>query len=590
MEDKIKEFWKQKQVVFHHIFLDVMLLIYCIGVYFAANQEVSIRYVILFVYALLCIVTELVHNHHMQKKYVHSKRIIQVEKVYCFLRPALGLAYYYMAETKLEGIIFLILFLIYFFELFYSVALGKKAHRVIVYVTYICLYGIISFVMLVVLAQDNLSRVTVGITIRELVTASVVLVLIVVVSEMMSYMWDCFERDIFRQNRALEDLNEVNDKMKEQQEKINRANEKLGVQKIELQLANKKVNRSHDEMSVQNELSSIIISSIEIKDMLDKIVDMIQVRLDLDVVVIVLEQDHELYVPGMEEEQQRVFAISCVLGDEFKKKVIESIEHTDMSEILRMTQTYIQNNVTDSVQLFTKLEGEQELPSVVCLPIRNQEERLGTLFVGKNKENAFMDSRAFYENIASQISIGVANARLYAKMNDMAIRDGLTRIYNRRHLTELLGKYLSEAMAKKVPVSLALFDIDKFKMVNDTYGHQCGDEVIRYVASLLNRGALKHGGIAGRYGGEEFVVAFFEKDLDETYHIVEDIHNQIRSEEVVYEGKHISVRASVGVASYPQTCANPGELLTRADWAMYHSKKNGRDRITIDSEKISSQM
>ena len=138
--------------------------------------------------------------------------------------------------------------------------------------------------------------------------------------------------------------------------------------------------------------------------------------------------------------------------------------------------------------------------------------------------------------------------------------------------------------------SLNNFDIDKFKMVNDTYGHQCGDEVIRYVASLLNRGALKHGGIAGRYGGEEFVVAFFEKDLDETYHIVEDIHNQIRSEEVVYEGKHISVRASVGVASYPQTCANPGELLTRADWAMYHSKKNGRDRITIDSEKISSQM
>lgn len=590
MEEKIKEFWKQKQVAFYHIFLDVMLLIYCISFYFAGNQVVTIRYVILFVYALLCIVTELVHNRHMQKKYVHSKRIIQVEKVYCFLRPALGLAYYYMAETKLEGIIFLILFLIYFFELFYSVALGKKAHRVIIYVTYICLYGIISFVMLVVLAQDNLSRVTVGIAIRELVTVSVVLVLIVVVSEMMSHMWDFFEKDIFRQNRALEDLNKVNDKMKEQQEKINRVNEKLGVQKIELQLANKKINRSHDEMSVQNELSSIIISSIEIKDMLDKIVDMIQVRLDLDVVVIVLEQDHELYVPGMEEEQQRVYAVSCVLGDEFKKKVIESIEHTDMSEILRMTQTYIQNNVTDSVQLFTKLEGKQELPSVVCLPIRNQEERLGTLFVGKNKENTFMDSRAFYENIASQISIGVANARLYAKMNDMAIRDGLTRIYNRRHLTELLRKYLVEAMAKKVPVSLALFDIDKFKMVNDTYGHQCGDEVIRYVASLLNRGALKHGGIAGRYGGEEFVVAFFEKDLDETYHIVEDIHNQIRSEEVVYEGKHISVRASVGVASYPQTCANPGELLTRADWAMYHSKKNGRDRITIDSEKISSQM
>ena len=578
MEEKIKEFWKQQQVAFYHIFLDVMLLIYCISFYFAGNQVVTIRYVILFVYALLCIVTELVHNHHMQKKYVHSKRIIQAKKVYCFLRPALGLAYYYMAETKLEGIIFLILFLIYFFELFYSVALGKKAHRVIIYVTYICLYGIISFVMLVVLAQDNLSRVTVGIASRELVTVSVVLVLIVVVSEMMFYMWDCFEKDIFRQNRALEDLNEVNDKMKEQQEKINRVNEKLGVQKIELQLANKKINRSHDEMSVQNELASIIIASKEINTMLQKIADMMQVRLDLDVVVIILEKFEELFVPGTDNGHQ-TYAVSCVLGEEFKKNLIASIEQTDMSEIQRMTQTYIQNDTEDSVQLFSKLNKNQELPSVVCLPIRNQEERFGTLFVGKNKENAFMDSRAFYENMASQLSLGVANARLYAKMNDMAIRDGLTRIYNRRHLTELLRMYLSEAMAKKVPVSLALFDIDKFKM-----------EVIRYVASLLNRGALKHGGIAGRYGGEEFVVAFFEKDLDETYHIVEDIHNQIRSEEVVYDGKHISVRASVGVASYPQTCANPGELLTRADWAMYHSKKNGRDRITIDSEKISSQM
>ncbi len=68
MEEKIKEFWKQKQVAFYHIFLDVMLLIYCISFYFAGNQVVTIRYVILFVYALLCIVTELVHNRHMQKK------------------------------------------------------------------------------------------------------------------------------------------------------------------------------------------------------------------------------------------------------------------------------------------------------------------------------------------------------------------------------------------------------------------------------------------------------------------------------------------------------------------------------------------
>ena len=201
-----------------------------------------------------------------------------------------------------------------------------------------------------------------------------------------------------------------------------------------------------------------------------------------------------------------------------------------------------------------------------------------------------MDGRAFYENIASQLSIGFSNARLYAQMNDMAIRDGLTRIYNRRYLSDRLNVYLGEAMVKKVPVSLALFDIDKFKMVNDTYGHQCGDEVIRYVATLLNKGAISHGGMAGRYGGEEFVIAFLDKTLEETYEIVKEIHEQIKSEPVVYGDNRVEVRASAGIASYPKTCSNPSDLLTRADWAMYHSKKNGRDQITIDSDQITDKM
>lgn len=261
-----------------------------------------------------------------------------------------------------------------------------------------------------------------------------------------------------------------------------------------------------------------------------------------------------------------------------------------MNELMSLTQTYIKNAQTDSIQLFKFLFEEQELASIICLPIMKQEERLGTLIVGKDRTNVFMDGRAFYENIANQIGIGISNARLYAKMNDMAIRDGLTRIYNRRHLTYLINEYLSQAMEKKQPLSLALFDIDKFKMINDTYGHQCGDEVIRYVAALLNKGALRHGGIAGRYGGEEFVVAFLGKNLEEAHEIVKQIHEQIRNEDVVYGDKHIQVRASAGVASYPSTCSNPSDLLTRADWAMYHSKKNGRDQITVDSDLIVDKM
>ena len=174
-------------------------------------------------------------------------------------------------------------------------------------------------------------------------------------------------------------------------------------------------------------------------------------------------------------------------------------------------------------------------------------------------------------------------------LKNQAIRDPLTSLFNRRYFEDEVNRRIAQAQTTHAQYSVLMIDADHFKRVNDTYGHKTGDKVLIELSSTAER-SLRQDDIVARYGGEEFVVAFFEKDLDETYHIVEDIHNQIRSEEVVYEGKHISVRASVGVASYPQTCANPGELLTRADWAMYHSKKNGRDRITIDSEKISSQM
>ncbi len=114
--------------------------------------------------------------------------------------------------------------------------------------------------------------------------------------------------------------------------------------------------------------------------------------------------------------------------------------------------------------------------------------------------------------------------------------------------------------------------------------------MIRYVAALLNKGAISHGGIAGRYGGEEFVIAFLGKSLEEAYEIVQQVHQQIKSKPVIYGESRVDVRTSAGVACYPETCSNPSELLTRADWAMYHSKKNGRDQITIDSDQITDKM
>ena len=585
IEEQFQKSWNNKYVFFAHMILNASFFLYGVTYLFDGNRTNMIKYSIFI--GIICLYSLLEIISWKSEEVVLGDSI--VGQIYYIIRPIVAIVFYYLATSKLEGNIFLVMLILGMEDLIFHTALAKTAKRIAIYAFFFGAYGMASIVMLVSLIQKKESSVTIEVGLREVATVLVVMLFVLLLGEAMAMLWSYFERQILKQNRALENLNEVNEELNEQQEKINQVNEKLGLQKIELQEANKRINRSHDELSVQNEISSAIASSVEKEVMLRQIANIMQIRLDMDVVAIILEEDNSLLVPG-EKPAGRFVALSTGLGEAFEHNLLDSVYKTDMKELLAMTQTYIQNSQTDSVKLFEYLTEEQELTSIICLPIMNQEERLGTLLVGKNRLNTFMDGRAFYENIASQLGIGVSNARLYAKMNDMAIRDGLTKVYNRRHLTHLFQQYLSEAITKKLPLSLALFDIDKFKMVNDTYGHQCGDEVIRYVATLLNKGALKHGGIAGRYGGEEFVVVFLGKNLEETYEIVKEIHQQIKSEEVVYGDKRIQVRASAGVASYPTTCSNPSELLTRADWAMYHSKKNGRDQITIDSDQIVDKM
>ena len=569
-----------------HEILYMATILFMATNFFMPAQKENVKYVIIIVLLVALLIVEFIYA----KKEMLQSKALRYGIVFYSGRLATIMLFYFWASTKYEGTIFLVLMIIFAIEamLFISFTdFEDQFRRWACYAGYGFLYGVVSLVML----SNLLLFKKIGVTnfIKEMGIVTSVITSLIIIGELVAHIWKNFEGKLFEQNRALIDLDEANRSLQEQQEEINKVTEKLGVQKIKLQAANKKINRSHDEMSVQNEISSSIAASLEKEDLLQKITKILHIRLDLDLALVILEQDNSLLVPG-EEPQGRFVAMATSMGDDYQKALLDSIMNTDLQELLLLSKTYIQNTTTDSIHFFKKLPEEMQLPSIICLPIFDKDERLGTLIVGKNKEDAFMDSRAFYENISSQLCIGISNARLYAKMNDMAVRDGLTRIYNRRHLNEILNGYIKEAMARKVPVSLALFDIDKFKMVNDTYGHQCGDEVIRHVAKLLNRGALRNNGIAGRYGGEEFVIAFLDKSLDETLGIVKDIHNQIREEVVTFGDTELQIRASVGVASYPKTCSDPSELLTRADWAMYHSKRNGRDQITIDSDQITDKM
>lgn len=239
----------------------------------------------------------------------------------------------------------------------------------------------------------------------------------------------------------------------------------------------------------------------------------------------------------------------------------------------------------DEVKQF-KFVGDTNLSTLAVMPMINDNEIYGMMIVGSNQSDFFEKGLIYYETCIVQFNVSVKSALLYLKTEDMARKDGLTGIYNRVYFKELFDRAKEEVEKSNEPLSVALFDIDKFKLVNDTYGHIAGDNVIKMVASVDDKYARKHGGFACRYGGEEFLLVLPGKDEKEAMDILEVMHEEIKSTVVSFDGSDISVNVCIGLSVYPSICKDANLLVSRADKAMYYGKKNGRGRLVIDNDEL----
>jgi diguanylate cyclase (GGDEF)-like protein len=173
------------------------------------------------------------------------------------------------------------------------------------------------------------------------------------------------------------------------------------------------------------------------------------------------------------------------------------------------------------------------------------------------------------------------------KVLELSRLDSLTNIPNRRTFDEALESHWSKAIRYGIPISLAIIDIDYFKLINDTYGHQKGDECLIKLASLLKNYNNNSNNIVARYGGEEFVVLLADCDNKDALSIVESIQNDIK--ELNIENKKSTVQkymtASVGLATMiPTRSISSKELIAKADNFLYIAKINGRDQIVSNIE------
>lgn len=222
-----------------------------------------------------------------------------------------------------------------------------------------------------------------------------------------------------------------------------------------------------------------------------------------------------------------------------------------------------------------------DLRSLALYPMTEGGRAIGVLCVSARGERVHFPAAEVeaMRTIAMQAAIVIEHLRLQEQVREQAIRDGLTGLHNHRYLKERLEQEVKRSRRTNRPLSIALFDIDDFKRLNDGHGHIAGDVALRRVAAALRR-ALRAEDVLGRYGGDEFLVLLPETGTAATENLCHRLLAEIAQSSAT-SGDEMALTASLGIATMPADGETPDALLAAADAAMYAAKRRGGDGLTL---------
>ena len=167
----------------------------------------------------------------------------------------------------------------------------------------------------------------------------------------------------------------------------------------------------------------------------------------------------------------------------------------------------------------------------------------------------------------------------YDKLNLEANTDKHTGCYNKGYFNNRITLEVNKSKVTGDPLTLIIFDLDHFKKLNDNFGHDAGDYVLKEMAQVIRVGGIREQDIFARYGGEEFVILLPKTNLRQAFEIAERLRKLIENKEFLYDGKRLPVTASIGVADYRQGVVTGTDLFKRADDAVYKAKEGGRNQV-----------
>jgi diguanylate cyclase (GGDEF)-like protein len=256
---------------------------------------------------------------------------------------------------------------------------------------------------------------------------------------------------------------------------------------------------------------------------------------------------------------------------------------------LRLGQVHRVSNA-DDLFCFHHNKQADRFREHLCIPLTAQGEVLGLICIeaGSPECDAVRIDQSDQDLVivmAEQLSLALSNVKLKEMLKQQSIVDPLTCLFNRRYMDETLQRELARAKRKSVPLALVMIDVDHFKSINDRFGHDAGDEVLRTIA-LRIRENVREGDLVCRFGGEEIVIVMPECGAADAYLRADRIRQAVRSIEIRHGDHRIGpVTASFGIASYPQDATDPGALTEAADSAMYEAKRLGRDLVMMAGQQ-----
>jgi diguanylate cyclase (GGDEF)-like protein len=233
---------------------------------------------------------------------------------------------------------------------------------------------------------------------------------------------------------------------------------------------------------------------------------------------------------------------------------------------------------------------DYEGPGSICIPLINQGQTIGILHLQNIDDSGPMTDdflsgppdlpdEKLIATFTDHIALALSNLRLKQKLYQLAIRDGLTGLHNRRYMEESLDREIHRAKRKGTSLGILMVDIDHFKYFNDQHGHEAGDTLLKALGNYL-KNSVRADDIACRYGGEEFTMILPELTLETALMRAEALRAGVDQLRVNYRGLELEkISLSIGVALFPQNGTNWETTLREADKALYEAKESGRNRV-----------